>query len=148
MRLRVSISRRRGNSWRRHVALEYPAAFPRGQAHVGLARVGATADDFGSRHARGGVVHLVLNAGDELLRFFLAFPVVASQGKDFADALVDTCFAGANLADAGKQLIKVVHQPAAALEPLVVQREPLDEVFMQMGPSPLAELGAAGALHP
>ena len=45
----------------------------------------------------------------------------------------------------GEQLVEVVHQSAAPLEPLVVRREPPDETLVQAGRRPLAELGAARA---
>ena len=115
---------------------------------LALAGVGAPADDLRGRHPGGGVVHLVLHGGEKALRFLFAFSVVAGEREDLPDALVDARLAGADLADAGEQLVEVVHQPAAALEPLVVEREPLDEVLAQAGRGPLAELGAARALHP
>jgi hypothetical protein len=37
-----------------------------------------------------------------------AFPVVGGQGEDLPDALIHTPFAGPDLADAGKQFVKVI----------------------------------------
>ena len=106
---------------------------------LALAGVGPPTDDLRRRHAGGGVVHLVLHGGEEDLGFLFALPVVAGQGEDLPDALVHARLAGADLADAGEQFVEVVGQPVAALQPLVVQREPLDDVLAQAGRGPLAE---------
>ncbi len=93
-------------------------------------------------------MHLVLHGGEEQLGFLLALPVVAGQREDLPNPLVDPRFTGANLPDADQQFIKIVHQPAAALQPFVVEGESLDKVLVQAGGSPLAELHPAQTLDP
>jgi hypothetical protein len=108
--------------------------------HVDLACVRAPADDLRRRHAGGGMVHLVLHGGEKPLRFLLALVVVAGQREDLPDALVNARFTGANLSDAGKQFVEIVHQPAAALEPFVIERESFDDVFAKAGRGPRRRL--------
>ena len=115
---------------------------------MALGGIGAPAHDLRRGHAGGGEVHLVLHGGEEDLGFLLAFPVVGGQGEDLADALIHALLAGPDLADAGQQFVEVVGQPVAALQPLVVQREALDDVLAEALRRPLAELRATEAVDP
>ena len=115
---------------------------PGGEAHVGGAGVGAFDDEFGRGVAGDGEEKFVLHFGEEVLGFLLAQAVVAADGEEVADFLVEAFFRGADFADAGKQLIEVI--PAAGVfEALVVHDEAFDEIFAQVGGGPLAELRAA-----
>jgi hypothetical protein len=73
----------------------------------------------------------------------ISFSVIAGQREDLADSLVDAGLARADLADAREQFVEVVHQPLAALQPLVVKREALDDILSEALGSPNAELRAA-----
>ena len=75
------------------------------------------------------MVHLILHGREEDLRFLLFLSIVLSQRENLANPLVNPRFTGANLAYAGKQLIEVIHQPAAALEPLVIEDKTLDDIL-------------------
>jgi hypothetical protein len=79
-------------------------------------------------------VHLVLHDGEEDLCFPLCLHVIGGQRED--------------LPDAGQQFIEVVGQSIAALQPVVIQCETLDQVFAQTFSRPLAELHALERPHP
>jgi len=63
--------------------------------------------------------------------------------------LIESALAGTNVADAFKHLIEVIVLALARriLQPLVIHRETLHEVFAQAGHRPLAELRATMATH-
>lgn len=73
--------------------------------------------------------------------------VVAGEGEEVAHFLVEALLRRADVADAGQQLVEVV-PPAGLLQALVVHGEALDQVLLQVGGGPLAELGAARRAHP
>jgi hypothetical protein len=133
---------------RAHVALMHAAALPNRQTHVGFAGVGPLAHDLGRRQAGGRIVHFVLHHGEEGLSVVLSFAIITCQGENFLDTLVHPRFAGAYLADAGQQLVKMIGQTAAALEPFVVQGETFDNVLAQSRRGPLPEPGRHRGLDP
>lgn len=102
----------------------------------------ASAHDLGCRQACGREVHLVLHLREKAPRLAIALSIVGSEGKNFANALVGPRLARADVADARKQLIEIVGDPVGALEPLVIHREALDQVFAEPGRGPLTELRA------
>lgn len=63
---------------------------------------------------------------------------------------IHPAFAGADVADALKQVVEVVRhaRPGRILQPLIVEHEAFDEVFLEPHGGPLAELGAAQGTHP
>ena len=79
--------------------------------------------------ARGGEKQLVLDFGKELQRFCLIAPVVAGKSEQIAHLLVEALLRGPDIADAGKQFVKVVGTAIGILQPLVVHREALDEIL-------------------
>lgn len=81
------------------------------------------------------------------VRGLLTLAVVHGHGEDFPDPLVHPRLAGADVPDALQQLVEMVGRTGVALEPLVVQHEPLDQVLGQPGGGPLPELGAAGGAN-
>ena len=118
---------------------------PRGQAHVRFRRVGPLVDNLGGRMAMSGPVHLVLNDLKELPRHFGVLIVVDARGVNVGDFLIEHPLAGANISDAGKQLVEVViAKSPSGLDAFVVEGEPFDEQFAQADGSPLAEGRAAG----
>lgn len=97
--------------------------------------------------AGDGVEDLVLHLSKEDLGLPLAGLVVAAEGEEVAHLLVETLLRGADLPDAGEQLVEVV--PAArVLQPLIVHEEAFHQKLPQMGGRPLAELGATRGADP
>lgn len=121
----------------------YTGAAPGGEGHVGLVRIGAGDDQLGGGLAGGGVEELVLHLGEEEGGFVLAGLVVAAEGEEVADFLVEALFRGPNLADAGEKFVEVV-PTTGVLQALVVHDEAFEDVFLEVGAGPLAELDAAG----
>ena len=92
----------------------------------------------------GGVEQFILDLGKEDLGFLFAGLIVAAEGEEVADFLVEALLGRPDLTDAGEEFVEVI--PAARIfEALVVHDEAFDEVFLEMGGRPLAELGAAKA---
>ena len=130
-----------------HIVLAHPRAAPVGERHVGGVGVGTGDDDLGGGLAGNGKQQLVLGFGKEELGGTVVGPIVGTEREKVAHLLVKALLGGADLADAGQQLVEVV--PAAGvLEPLVVHDEALDQILGQVGGGPLAELGAARRAHP
>ena len=118
---------------------------PRGECHVRFVRIGAGDDQFGGGVPGGGEEQLVLDLGEECLGFHFPDLVVAAEGEQVPDLLIETFFRGADLTNALKQFVEVV--PAAGiLEPLVVHDKALDDQLTEPGVGPAAELGASGRL--
>jgi hypothetical protein len=95
--------------------------------------------------AVGGPVHLVLDGGEELPREVRVRVVIDARGVDVEHLAPEDLLGRADVPDAGEQLVEVV-AAASLLEPLVVQRESLDQVLPQALGSPDAKLRAAMAL--
>ncbi len=114
----------------RHIALEHAATTPPREPHVRLVGVGASPNDFGRRELGRGVVHLVLHEREEPQRLLLALGIVRREREDLPDALIDPRLARADLADTREQLVEVV-RAGWPLQPLVVHREPFDDVLFE-----------------
>lgn len=128
------------------VLLADAGAAPGGERHVGLARIGAGDNELGGGLAGGGVKEFVLHLGEEQHGFLFAGLVVAAEREQVAHLLVKPFLRGPDLTDAGEEFVEVV--PAAGiLEALVVDDEAFDQVFLEMGAGPLAELDATRGTH-
>ena len=121
---------------------------PGRQAHVRPGGVGALPDDFGRCVTVGGPVHLILDGLEEPLGHLGARVVIDARGVDVDDLLVEQPLARADVADAGQRLVEVVLADGApGLDALIVEHEPLDEQFPQLGRGPLPELRSARRAH-
>ncbi len=130
----------------RRVFLADDAAGPGGfQPHEGLGGIGSSGDDFGSRVAMRGPVHLVLHGGKEGLRGLRVGRIIHTGGVDIEHLLVEAALRGADVADALQQFVEVIFLPLAwrVFEPLVIHGEPLHQILAQPGRGPLAELRAS-----
>ena len=110
---------------------------------MGLAGVGAFVDDFGCGVLGDGVVEPVLHV---LVKGAHDGRVLVVVGADFlehlADLHVEAFLAGADVADTLEQFVEVVlAERSPVLEHVVVQGEPLDDVFPEHAGGPDAELG-------
>lgn len=90
--------------------------------------------------AVGGPVHLVLDDPEEIPRH-LGIGVVVDAGRvDVGNFLIEEPLAGANVADPGEQLLKVIlAERATGLDPLIIQRKALDQKLGEAGCGPLAK---------
>ena len=95
-----------------------------------------------SSAARRRIQQLVLHFGEELVRAGLVAAVVAGEGEQVADLLVEAFFGGTDVSDAGEEFVEVVRAAVGILEARVVHREAFDEVFAQVRIRPLPELGS------
>jgi hypothetical protein len=120
-----------------------PAAGPRGQTHVGLGCIGALGDRFGRGVAVRRPVHFVLHHGEEFLRRFLARVIIHTGRINVEDFSPEHALRGADIADAGEQFVEVLAAPGL-LQPFVVDGEAFDQVLLQLGCRPLAELVPRG----
>ena len=87
-------------------------------------------------------VHLVLHRGEKALGCFLGGVVVDAGGVNVQHLAPEHFFRRADVADARQQFIEVV-AATRAFEPLVVEREALDDVFPQALRGPDPELDTA-----
>jgi hypothetical protein len=74
--------------------------------------------------------------------------VVDARGVDVGDLLVEPALARANVLDAPGEFREVVVADLRVLQPLVVQHEPLGDVFRELVRCPLAEAHGHRATHP
>ena len=117
-------------------------AAPGSEGHVGSIGIGSIHDQLGGGLSRGGEEELVLDLGEEDGGFLFLPPVVAAEGEEVADFLVEAFLRGPDFANAGEEFVEVV--PAAGvLEAFVVHDEAFDDKFGQTGCRPLAELSSA-----
>ena len=104
-------------------------ACPVGQAHVRGVGVGTFDDQLGGSAAGDSVDQLVLDGGKERFGGGCATVVVAAAGfEQIAQGLVEALFRTADIADATQQLLEVI-RALGILEPLVVQKETLDQIL-------------------
>ena len=89
-------------------------------------------------------VHLVLNHGKELLRGLGARIVIHARGVDVENLPPEHPLRGTDIADAGEQFVEVA-ATAGLLQAFVVHGEAFDQVLLQLGGGPLAELRATRA---
>ena len=129
-----------------HIRLARTGARPGHQPHVGLARVGSGGDDFRRRLPERCLVHLVLHRGEEELRRPGPRIVVRARGVNIQHLAPERFLRRPDVADALQQFVKV--SPATRLlQPLVIHREALHDVFPQPLRGSDAELRAALGFH-
>jgi len=111
--------------------------------------VGTVIDDFGGGLPRDGIVEFILNHGVEVMGNGGVFIIVdAALREDIRHLLPDAAFAGADRADALKQLAEIVvaKRGRSLLEALVIQCEALGHVFLQDAGCPDAEVRCAAGV--
>jgi hypothetical protein len=96
--------------------------------------------DLGGGQLGDGVEQQILHGGEELMGGAVALVVVAAQGEEVANLLVEALLRGADVADALQHLVEVVRAAIGVLEPLVVHDEALAQVFAEHGGGPATEL--------
>ena len=130
-----------------HIPLARTAADPRGQSHVRLRGVRAGMDDFRRCVAVRAPVHLVLHRGEKLLRRLHARIVINARRVNLQHLPPEGLLRRPDVPDAREQLVEVIAAPRL-LEPFIIHRESLDDVFPQPLRGPDAKLRAAMRLHP
>ena len=94
-------------------------------------------------------MQLVLHGFEEGLGDLGALIVVDARGVDVGDLLVEQPLGRADVANAGKQLLKVILPDSSSrLDALVVEDEAFDEKLSQLCGGPLAELSASRRADP
>lgn len=96
---------------------------------------------FLTRVPRGRVEQFVLNLGKENLCILLADAVVRTQRQKIAHLLVKPLLRSQNLANPRQQLVEII-SATGVLQLLVIHEESFDEVFLELGVSPLPKLGS------
>ena len=90
--------------------------------------------------------HLVLHLLEKHLRRFGLGVVIDGRGVEVSDLLVESLFRCADVADAGQPFVEII--PTLGLfQPRVVHGEALDEIFLENGICPAAELDTARRPH-
>ena len=84
------------------------AFFHEVQPHVFLGVIGSCHNDLCRCAAMDGIVHLVLNRGEEILCGLAIKRVVHSGGVNIRDFLVKAPLTGPNLLNLGNQVVEVV----------------------------------------
>jgi hypothetical protein len=123
---------------------------PACQAHVRFGGVGALRDQLRCGLAGDGEMQFVLHRLEKDLRIRVIRLVIRRQCQDFAHAQVHPALAGADVADAFEEFVEVVgdSRPGLVLQALVIEDETLDEVLLELGRGPLAELDATRRTDP
>ena len=109
-----------------HILLTDSCAFPTGQCHVRLVRIGPIDNQFGGGVPRGGVEQFVLRFSKENARFLFPHAVVRTEGKKVSYLLIEALFRGANVADALQQFIEII-PTAGIFQAFVVHHEAFDQ---------------------
>ena len=73
---------------------------------------------------------------------------IDAGGVDVGDFLVEAALGGPDVLNPARQLLEVVKRLVGILQTLIVEDEPLDDVFPQTLGGPDAELRASKRLHP
>jgi hypothetical protein len=114
----------------------------RGQAHVGLLDIGSGFDDLSGSLAGHGVRELVLNGGEEKLRFIGAHQVVDTQSANLTNPLVKELLRTADVPNPLQKFVEVVSNRRLLFQLLVVERKSLNDVITKALGCPDSELGA------
>ncbi len=85
----------------------------------------------------------LLHDSEERQCRLVALVGVDAQGKQVAHLLVEALFRGTDVPDARQYFIEVVRPAIRVLQALVIQREALEQVFLEDCGRPAAELHAA-----
>lgn len=117
---------------------------------LGLVASARSRDQLGRGFTGHSEVQLVLRGLEKRLHLRILGIVVSRQSEDLPHPQIHPALAGPDVADAFQQLVEIVRHARSrrVLQALVVHDEALDQILLQPGGGPLAELRASRGAHP